>query len=434
MVFDASKSDGRYHGLTRATILPRRLFMVPLIAAAMLGVKQPAANADFDPPGPDVFCARNAITYALCQLSSVSVNEAFVLPELGGSFDFYYVLSNAHFVMGTDGARLTGDIREVAGGNKFSVAIDFTGAHPADPDTVDMLIHPACADPNTWIQFTGITGELVGLPGSPYVDTRYAITKRSNDAQLGLGANTHNVQMGLFAKINFELIDNPHDVPDLPVGPFAGEVSFIIPDAGLDENGVHLSCFPPAEPDLTGTWTGTIDCVGFDAESAFGATPVERLFSAAVLKIGRSTNALDVGDQYSVRLTREAGNAQSYCAYAPNNPGSTTGGQGGLVEPYRHATRVYFRFEGETLKARELKVDGLDGTQLCKWNFTRASTTPPTVPDACSPPSCYTNSSINQCGDNAICGQGNESGDGHTCTCEAGYYWDDWSGDCIPMP
>ncbi|MCH9002284.1 MAG: hypothetical protein IIC02_06895 [Planctomycetes bacterium] len=279
---------------------------------------------------------------------------------------------------------------------------------------------------------------MVGLPGSPYVDTRYAITKRSTDAQLGVGANTHNVLMGLFAEINFELIDNPHNVPDLPVGPFAGELSAVVETPGVTASGdVNQSCFPAAEPELTGTWTGTIDCVGFDAESAFGATPVERFFSAAVLEIGRSTNELDVGDEYSVRLTRETGNAQSFCAYAPNNPGSTTGGQGVLVEPQRQATRVYFKFEGETLKARELIANGLHGTQLCKWSFTRTSTTPPTVADACSPSRCYTTDPlIDRCDDNALCGQGPDTFAGEfTCTCADGYIGQPaLDGGCTPAP
>ena len=100
MILNTCKFDGRYHRLAGATIPLRRLFIVPLLAAAVLGVKQPAAYADFDPRGPDVFCARNALTFALCQISSVSVNEAFVLPELGGSFDLK--ANNAHFVMCTD--------------------------------------------------------------------------------------------------------------------------------------------------------------------------------------------------------------------------------------------------------------------------------------------------------------------------------------------
>jgi hypothetical protein len=230
--------------------------------------------------------------------------------------------------------------------------------------------------------------------------------------------------MGLFAKINFELVDNPHDVPDMPVGPFAGEVGVNLEPGVLDltDPPIIPECFPPAEPDLTGTWAGTIDCVGFDAEAGPYATPVERFFSAAELKIGRSASLRDVGDQYSVRLTRETGNAQAFCAYAPNNPGSTTGGQGVLVEPHRQATRVYFRFEGETLKARELIANGLHGTQLCKWNFTRTNTTPPTVADACSPAGCYYETANEQCDDNALCGQGIGCfAKPFVCTCLDGY-------------
>ncbi len=432
MAYHACKSDGRYQRLTGATIPPRRLFMVPLIAAAVLGVKQPAGYAEFEPPGPDTFCAENAQTDIFCQLSQVFSEDVLKLPELGDSFVF---ISNGHFVMGPDGARLAGDI--IGGGNKFSVAIDFSGPHPADPGTVDMLLRENCADPNTWIQFTGVSGELVGLPGSSnvdFVDTKWSITKRANDAQFGEGANTHNASPGLFAKINFELVGNPHNIPDLSVGPFAGEVSITLGYAGVDPEMGYLepSCFPPAEPDLTGTWTGTIDCVGFDAESAFGATPVERFFSTAVLEIGRSTNLLDLGDQYSVRLTREAGDAQSFCAYAPNNPGSITGGQGVLVEQQRQATRVHFRFEGESLKGRELIADGLHGTQTCKWSFTRTSTTPPTVADACSPDWCFENSLRYQCDDNATCGQGPGcDGSMFTCTCADGYVGE---GDSIWTP
>ena len=439
MLTNKNKSDGRYDRLTEATILPRRLFLVPLIAAALLGVKQPAAYAEFDPPGPDVFCADNAATDFMCQVSAMFVNDALQLPEVGGQFQF---ISNGQFVMGTDGARLTGDI--TGGGNEFSVAIDFTGPNPADPGTVEFLLRSECfVDHNatiaSWIQFAEISGELVGLPGSLFADTRYAITKRSTSAQFGEGANTHNLLPGLFAKINFELVENPHNVPGLPVGPFAGDVSVSVEPGVLyyAEPPVFPACFPPTEPDLAGTWTGTIDCVGFDAESAFGATPVERFFSAAELKIGRSDSLLDVGYQYSVRLTRQAGNAQSFCAYAPNNPGSTTGGQGVLVEPQRQSTRVHFRFEGETLKARELIADGLHGTQLCKWNLTRTSTTPPTVTDACSPVRCYTGSPSNQCDDNALCGQAGSCGfSEYGCTCEDGYVGggDVWSGGCTPAP
>ncbi len=68
MVYHACKSDGCYHRLTGATILPRRLFMVPLITAAVLGVSQPVAYAEFDPPGPDTYCADNAVTDWLCHL------------------------------------------------------------------------------------------------------------------------------------------------------------------------------------------------------------------------------------------------------------------------------------------------------------------------------------------------------------------------------
>ena len=431
MVLNASKSDGHYHGLTGATILSRRLFMVALIAAAVLGVKQPAAYADFDPPGSDTFCIQNAFTNGLCQLSPTWVSVAFVLPELAGHFGF--VGGGGHFAMGTDGARLTGDI--FAGGTQFSAAVDMSGrvAPPTSP-ILDGYIRPECwIDTSSWIGFTEISGELVGLPGSPFAGATYAITGTS-EAQLGIGANTHNIFMGLFARINFELID-PGAHPDLPVGPFAGEISVEIREPGVDLSGVRQECFAPAEPDLTGTWTGTIDCVGFDAEVSPAATPVEDFFSTAVLEIGRSTNELDVGDQYSVRLTRRSGDGQSFCAYAPNNPGSTTGGQGVLVEPQRQATRVHFRFEGETLKARELIADGLHGTQTCKWSFTRASTTPPTVADACSPSWCYTNPSIEQCDDNAVCGQGPSFEDwDYTCTCADGYIGDASEGYCAPAP
>ena len=113
MAYHACNSDGRYHGLTRATILPRRLFMVPLIAAAVLVGSQPAAHAEFDPPGPDVWCAEKADTDPFCQLSSVFSDDVYKLPELGGSFVF---VSGGQFAIGTDEARLTGDITNGGGG------------------------------------------------------------------------------------------------------------------------------------------------------------------------------------------------------------------------------------------------------------------------------------------------------------------------------
>ena len=435
MAYYACRSDGRYRGLTGATIPPRRLFMVPLIAAAVLGVSQPAANAGTDPPGPDTYCARSAESDA-CDIFRFGSRFSFRLPGIADDLLFF---PDGMFVNSPEVSRLTGEIATFGGtpSIRFSVVIDMSNPVSPPPNPVfqnlDFICYFNQGDPSNWTAFTTWSGELVGLPGSIYDGARYSITPRTSisDIQWGQSASDKNVRLGMAGKFVFVLA-NPAAHPTLPVGPLDGIFNVnTVPSVSFF--GGIVPCIPPAEPDLTGTWTGTIDCVGFDAEVNLSAEPVETFFSAATLEIGRSTNLLDLGDQYSVRLTRETGNSQAFCAYAPNNPGSTTGGQGVLVEPQRQATRVYFKFEGETLKARELIADGLHGTQLCKWSFTRTSTTPPTVADACSPESCAIGPDL--CDNNAVCGQGPGcGGSSHTCTCSDGFVGTGLSFQCQVAP
>ena len=434
MAYLTCRSNGSYERLTGATIPPRRLFMVPLIAAAVLGVSQPVANAGTDPPGPDTYCVRAAESDA-CEIFRFGSHFAFRLP---GIADDLFFIPDGLFVHSPEESRLTGEI--TTGGTpsiRFSVVIDMSNPVSPPPNPVAQNLDAVCyfnqGDPSNWTAFTTWSGELVGLPGSIYDGARYSITPRTSisDIQWGQSASDKNVRLGMAGKFVFALA-NPAAHPTLPVGPLDGIFNVnTVPSVSFF--GGIVPCIPPAEPDLTGTWTGTIDCVGFDAEVNLSAEPVETFFSAATLEIGRSTNLLDVGDQYSVRLTRETGNSQAFCAYAPNNPGSTTGGQGVLVEPQRQATRVYFKCEGETLKARELIADGLHGTQLCKWSFTRTSTTPPTVADACSPESCAIGPDL--CDNNAVCGQGPGcGGSSHTCTCSDGFVGTGLSFQCQVAP
>ena len=155
MAYHACNSDGRYHRLMGATIPLRRLFMVPLIAAAVLGVSQPAANAGTDPPGPDTYCARSAESDA-CEIFRFGSEFSFRLPGIADDLLFS---PNGTFAHTPEDSRLTGEITTVGTPSiRFSVVIDMSNPVSPPPNPVIQNLDPLCyfnqGDPSNWTAFT----------------------------------------------------------------------------------------------------------------------------------------------------------------------------------------------------------------------------------------------------------------------------------------
>lgn len=341
----------------------------------------------------DIFEAKGAATNIFCQLSSVTSNDVFKLPELGGSYSFSP--TGSYMEGPTAGAaRLTGVIVGGSPVSTFAVDLLLDGRlNEGDvgyDDAVlsaDFLLREPCGSLLGWHFYTELSGTVTGTSGL-FDGAVYKLTPRGNLPQVGFGANTHNTNFGAFAKINFEL-DNPLAFPSFPVGPFAGEMGMDIRLLGLFGRVLFVGFdnFPTASPNLMGTWEGVIECAGM-----LDFTEEETFSSSMTLKVGPV-----VGRYHSARLSNPQGVVASYCAtYLNNLRGGqiNTGFMFNSVDPDMSKTLLKVSKDDSgtvTLKAREVSdiPDGLDvdgfpeGLEVCKWSFTQIDTNNPGIANAC---------------------------------------------------
>jgi hypothetical protein len=358
----------------------------------------------------DTFEAKAAVTDVFCQLSQTSSADVFKLPELGGSYTF---INTGIYIEGlnTGSARLTGVITGGSPLTEFAVDLLLDGRldegdvgyDQAKTDAV-FLVQPGCLpDPLGWHFYTSLTGTLTGLSGlvfgEPVAGAVYNVTLGAILPQVGLGANTHNPYFGAFAEIWFELAQGNGD---LPVGPYAGEVSFHADEAGM-------WTFPASSPNLTGTWNGVIDCAGI-----LDFTDVETFYSSMVLKVmpreihDEVDSIFYFESSYIAELSNAGGDVvATYCVKYTIDP---RGGQinkgwmdnNELWEKYiLNISNMSVLFKVKevkqeddsviaTLKARGFftipdggDIDPLpDGQNFCKWTFTQVATAVPvfTIP------------------------------------------------------
>ncbi len=389
---------GRNDRRRRGVVVPA---LVLILAAAML-LNMPAARA------VDSFAASKAVTDPLCQLSSVVSNDVFKLPELGGSFVF--TTSGIYTEGLTVGkARLTGTI--TGGSTVATFDVDLVVEGRLDGTAVgnsclDLGLRPECGATTVgWHVYTALSGTLTGKSG-PFDGAVYNLSLGTPTSacvpgtgpnpvfQVGDAANTHNLVLGAFAPLNFELAD-PTAFPSLPTGPFAGEVSLNI--------GLVNRAFPTPSPDLTGTWRGSIDCAGIadftDTESFTGPSLVLEVKRELSFSLFPVPFVIPKGLFYSVELSDGAGGViKRYCAEFANDLAvDSNQGSGRMISDDILKSTVFLKVRknpsdpAATLEARQLIVlpDGSDfdltpdGINLCKWTFTQTSTTLSSLPRSC---------------------------------------------------
>lgn len=347
--------------------------------------------------------ASNALSNFLCQVSSGSVNQAMVIdsPDISASFS----ITSGTFIEGpaAGAARLVGDV--YGGGVWFAVDLILEDRlDPGDTGYSDACrivdIYPECTDPNTWHVYTTLNGTLTGLPGSIFEGAVYNVTLRDTGlncdmdmggatpvAQVGVGANTHNILEGVFAPLEFVLA-NPEAYPSLFAGSFSGELSLVIPNINEDLATLDQSNFPVPSPDLTGTWEGVIDCAGM-----LDFKNVETFSSSMTLKVGPPS-----GFNYSVELSDADGVVvATYCAEYTSDLSGSQINNGRMTNSDTGQPSVLLKVRKDdlgivTLKAREFSTvpDGegdidliSDGLDFCKWTFTQTSTADPGITLVC---------------------------------------------------
>lgn len=409
--------------------------LLPLVFATAMLSHTPVVSA------VDMINTRRAAT-TFCQLSTTHSEDNFKLPALGGSYSFLDT-NFGSYIQGTaiGVARLVGvihDISDDAGNNTFAVDIMLDDRlDPGDTGYPNACrnLGIKCGPADGWHVYTALTGTLTGLSGAftgavynvtlsdtgtcNVVDTDTGTIGTTPAFQVGIGANTHNMEPGAFAEINFEL-DDPDAFPSLLEGPFAGEMS-------LEFVNIGAAALPTPTPSLTGTWGGSVECAGIA-----DFIEVETITAPAQLRIGEYQ-----GDTYCVELSDGAGVIDTYMVeYIQSFPASGNQGAGQMVRlndplPSQSTddrmipnTSAWLKARNNpggpaTLKARELRflTDGLDiddlpdGSSLCKWSFTQTDTAT-VVPSGCT-----------VCGDGVVEGfeqcEADGTGDGGSFECIA---------------
>ncbi len=362
-----------------------RLRVVGLLLAGVMWPAAPTARAE------NSFCALNALS-GPCDPSPLGQQSVMNIPGIAS--DLVISPQNGHPrrdvfhekpIAGT--ATLTAQVESLfwEPGARFAVQLEMSGRVGWGEPGVhgNFLLDPACAlDPGSWNFYSAISGTMVGLPGSTYDTAVYSITLQDGEfVQVGAGANNRNLQPGVYAPIVVEAV-GPLPDPSLPTGPMTGELTIVLADG----------CYPPLTPDVTGTWTGSIDCAGFALDIDDETPPTEQHFSNVTLKFG-SQQAFT---GYTVEIT--GGNTINVlCANLSNDPNSTTKGQGTLFNPSYEANplalQVFLKAEvfppnlsghSGKLRARQI-VGNTTEAQLCKWSFVRVDTADPQIADACTP-------------------------------------------------
>lgn len=365
---------GRAYGMAR-----RRVAMGIVVAGALWGyVPTARAQAVFSCPGNanSSICDASDPTPAAHAIAIPGIVD-FLRFEPGtfGSFVERLGAGTAHFTGKVD---KTGDTDI-----EFDVDMTFSGRlNPGDEGyppagSPVLLMQPFCLpDTSTWHYYTALTGTLTGRPGSIYDGAVYSVTLGPNAAQVGPSANNKNQNNGLWAPIIVEAIGELPD-PSLPTGPSEGIINLWF----------QGSCFPPPVVDVTGTWTGSIECAGFDFD--FDAVPHEQFSTDVVLKFGNRSDF----SQYSAELTENA-TVETFCGQITHNLGSESRGQGGLTSSTGTVPPGFLKVADVDrdaspaptgqLRARQIHVTP-QGSMLCKWSLTLTDTADPQIADSCTP-------------------------------------------------
>lgn len=397
-------------GAARAMRSPRRFFIAALLAvAAVMGADRHAAYA------VDPFCAKGSVSDG-CDNLRLGTEFAFSLPGIADDLRFDTSATQVLFVekLGSGTAKLTGILVAFVGfpavptGLRFEVEINMSGRVESVPlpfQPLDSFCYTGQGDPVNWHGYTSFVGELRGLPGEIYDGAVYELTRRNRDVQVGFAA-ANNEREGAFAELTFELIV-PNGNDDIPVAPLDGIMVLELVSAfGVPFRPECLP--PPTGPNLTGTWQGTIDCVGYDSVAGDEeAVAADQSFPNAILKLKR--DPLGLFNHYSVLLENgppgsstvppgagaegtPCGSTCAFCANMPNDPGSTDSGQGLLTDPRSHAGEVFLKYRGEEITGRQIldptrlppaPYRGLGGVKLCKWRFMRTATSQPAIANVC---------------------------------------------------
>lgn len=352
-----------------------RLVMAVLTAGALWGYV-PTARAE-----GDFWCAEDALASG-CTIDGL-VTHVIRIP---GLVDFLTFETQGNLVERTTfgTAHFTGVVDKRTDTNvEFDVDMTFSGRlnpgdggfpPPGSPVTLMPLFCPV--DAFAWHYYTALTGTLTGRPGSIYDGAVYSVTLGPNAAQVGEGANNRNLKNGLWAPIIVEAIGELPNL-SLPTGPLDGIVNITM----------RFVCHPPPIIDVTGTWTGSIECAGFDFD--VDAVPQEQISTDVVLKFGNQSDF----SQYSAELT-ENSTVETFCARVSNDRESTQSGQGGLTSSTGTAPPVFLKVADVDreaspaptgqLRARQIRVTP-QGSMLCKWSFTLTDTADPQIADSCTP-------------------------------------------------
>ena len=368
-----NRANGRAYGIVQL-----QTAMVILAAASVWGYT-PAARAE-----GEFSCATDAASQALCDPTPGAVPYSFNLPEIGGLLLFE---TPGSFVErpGLGTANLTGVVKSWNDPTiEYDVELTFSGrlnpgdvgSPPPGSPVIKLTTNFCPFSPENWHYYTSLTGTLTGRTGSPFDGAVYSITLRTAAAQVGEGANNRNLLNGLWADLLFEVSGTLPD-PNLPIGPFEGGMNLAF----------ATGCSLPPVVDVTGTWSGTIECAGFGVD--IEAVAQEQLSTGVVLKFGNQSGF----SQYSVELT-ENSTVDTFCGQITNNRDSDSTAQGGLVDVYGVASAVFAKFAEVdltaspnptgTMRARQIRVTP-EGAMLCKWSFTLTNAADPTITDNCTP-------------------------------------------------
>ena len=365
-----SMRSGRAYGIARYRMV------MAVLTASIAWAYAPAARAE-----GNFWCAENGLVSA-CNLDGTPTNVI----SIPGLVDFLTFETQGNLVERTTAgtAHFTGVVHKSNDTNvEFDVDMTFSGRlNPSDDGfppagSPVLLLQVYCpVDASTWHYYTALTGTLTGRPGSIYDGAVYSVTLGSIAAQVGEGANNRSQKNGLWAPIIVEAIGELPD-PNLPTGPFEGSVNIMN----------RFLCYPPPIIDLTGTWTGSIECAGYDFDVE--AVPQEQLSTDVVLKLGnRSDYSL-----YSAEVTENA-TVETFCAKISNDLEKTQSGQGRLLSSTGTAQPIFLKVAGVdrdaspnptgTLRARQIRITP-EGTLLCKWSLTLTDTADPQIVDSCTP-------------------------------------------------
>ena len=268
---------------------------------------------------------------------------------------------------------------------QFDVDLTFSGRLDSGdegfppPGSPILDMQPFCTaviDTEAWHYYTALTGTMTGRSGSIYSGLVFSVTLEATAAQLGWSANNRAQLDGLLAAVLVELVSDPPD-ESFPDWPMIARITL----------QTTPGCIPPPVVDVTGTWTGTIECAGFDLD--VDAVAQEKISTDVVLKFGNRSDF----SQYSAQLT-ENSTVETFCGRVSNDRENTQTGQGGLISSTGTAAPAFLKVAdvdreaspdptGE-LRARQVVVTP-EGAMLCKWSLTLTDTADPQIADSCTP-------------------------------------------------